>query len=320
MSTFIGRRLLGFIPLLLGISIVSYALIALAPGGAAGVFAGMSRQSTEADRQALLHSLGLDRPWYVQYFFWLKNLVVNHSLGTSYIDGRPVIAKILEKVPVTLEVIGLSFVVTLLIAIPLAIYSATHKNSLIDYIATLIAFVGYGAPTFWVAIMLLELFSVQLRWLPAGGLADIQSTHFNLWERISHLILPVATLTIVGMASWIRYQRSAMLEVLGEDYIRTAAAKGLSRRVVVYKHALRNALLPVITLFGLFLPGLLTGAYFVETIYTIPGMGYLALTAIFERDYPVIMATVMLTAIMVAVGNLLADVAYALADPRIRYG
>jgi peptide/nickel transport system permease protein len=241
-------------------------------------------------------------------------------LGTSYIDGRPVIAKILEKVPVTLEVIGLSFVVTLLIAIPLAIYSATHKNSLIDYIATLIAFVGYGAPTFWVAIMLLELFSVQLRWLPAGGLADIQSTHFNLWERISHLILPVATLTIVGMASWIRYQRSAMLEVLGEDYIRTAAAKGLSRRVVVYKHALRNALLPVITLFGLFLPGLLTGAYFVETIYTIPGMGYLALTAIFERDYPVIMATVMLTAVMVAVGNLLADVAYALADPRIRYG
>jgi peptide/nickel transport system permease protein len=320
MTTFIGRRVLGFIPLLLGISIVSYALIALAPGGAAGVFAGMSRQSTEADRQLLLHNLGLDKPWYVQYFYWLKNLVVNHSLGTSYIDGRPVLTKILEKAPVTLEVIGLAFVVTVSIAIPLAVYSATHKNSLIDYVATFLAFVGYGAPTFWVAIMLLEFFSVQLRWLPAGGLTDIQSTHFDLGERIRHLILPVGTLTFVGMASWIRYQRSAMIEVLNEDYIRTAAAKGLSWRAIVFKHALRNALLPVITLFGLFLPGLLTGAYFVETIYTIPGMGYLALNAVFERDYPVIMATTMLTAVFVALGNLLADIAYAVVDPRIRYG
>src|SRR5271166_197378 len=134
MSTFIGRRVLGFIPLLLGISVISYALIALAPGGAAGVFAGMSRQSTEADRQLLLHNLGLDRPWYVQYFFWLKNLVVNHSLGTSYIDGRPVITQILEKLPVTLEVIGLAFLMTLLLAIPIAIYSATHRNSFLDHV------------------------------------------------------------------------------------------------------------------------------------------------------------------------------------------
>ena len=167
--------------------------------------------------------------------------------------------------------------------------------------------------------MLLELFSVQLRWLPAGGLADIQSTHFDLGERVRHLILPVATLTLVGMASWMRYQRSAMIEVLSEDYIRTASAKGLSRRTIIFKHALRNALLPVITLVGLFLPALLTGAYFVETIFTIPGMGYLALNAVFERDYPVIMGTTMLSAVFVALGNLLADVAYAVVDPRIRY-
>jgi peptide/nickel transport system permease protein len=319
MTTFIARRLLGFIPLLLGISIVTYALISLAPGGAAGVLSGMSRQSTEADRKILLHNLGLDRPWYVQYFFWLKNLVVNHSLGTSYIDGRPVLTKIFEKVPVTLEVIGLAFACILLIAIPIAVYAAAHKNSLVDHLATLVAFIGYGAPTFWVGIMLLELFSVQLRWLPAGGLADIQSTHFDLGERVRHLILPVATLTLVGMASWMRYQRSAMIEVLSEDYIRTAAAKGLSRRTIIFKHALRNALLPVITLVGLFLPALLTGAYFVETIFTIPGMGYLALNAVFERDYPVIMGTTMLSAVFVALGNLLADVAYAVVDPRIRY-
>src|SRR5581483_7966352 len=171
--------------------------MALAPGGAAGVLLGMSRQSTEADRQLILHNLGLDRPWYIQYLFWLKNLLVNHSLGNSYIDGRPVIVKILEKLPVTLELIGLSFLLTLLLAIPIAIFSATHKNSIFDHLATLLAFIGYGAPSFWVAIMLLELFSVQLRWLPAGGLADIQSTHFNLGERIAHLILPVATLTFV---------------------------------------------------------------------------------------------------------------------------
>jgi len=275
---------------------------------------------TPADRANLLHNLGLDKPWYVQYFYWLTNLLIHHSLGNSFIDGRPVLVKIFEKLPVTLELIGLAFLCTLLLAIPIAIYAATHKNSLFDHLATLLAFVGYGAPTFWVAIMLLEFFSVQLRWLPAGGLTDIQSTHFDLVERIKHLILPVATLTFVGMASWMRYQRSAMLEVLTEDYIRTAAAKGLSSRVVIYKHALRNALLPVITLVGLFLPALLTGAYFTETIYTIPGMGYLGLNAVFERDYPVIMGTTMLAACMVAFSNLLADVAYAIIDPRIRYG
>ena len=213
MTSYVARRVLGLIPLLFGISLVSYALIGLAPGGAAGVFAGLQRQMTEADRQIILHNLGLDKPWYVQYFYWLKNLLIDHSLGNSYIDGRPVLVKILEKAPVTLEVIGLSFLCTLLIAIPIAVYAATHKNSIFDHLATLLAFVGYGAPTFWVAIMLLEFFSVQLRWLPAGGLADIQSTHFDLWERVKHLILPVGTLTFVGMASWMRYQRAAMLEV-----------------------------------------------------------------------------------------------------------
>jgi peptide/nickel transport system permease protein len=319
MTNFVARRLLGLIPLLLGISVVSYALIALAPGGAAAVFSRMARTSTGAERRILLHNLGLDRPWYVQYFFWLKNLVVNHTLGTSYSDGRPVLTKIFEKLPVTLEVVGIAFACTLLIAIPVAAYAAAHKNSLGDHVATALAFLGYGAPSFWVAIMLLELFSVQLRWLPAGGLVDIESTRFDLGERIKHLILPVATLTFVGTASWVRYQRSAMIEVLGEDYIRTAAAKGLSRRAIIFKHALRNALLPVITLVGLFLPTLLTGAFFVETIFTIPGMGYLALNAVFERDYPVIMGTTMLSAVFVALGNLLADLAYAIADPRIRY-
>ena len=306
-------------PLLLGITVISYAMMGLAPGGPAAILTSMARQMTPADRAIIMHNLGLDRPWYVQYFFWLKNLVLNHSLGFSFIDGRPVAVKILEKLPVTAELIGISFVVTILIAIPVAIYSATHKNSLVDYLATVVVFAGYGMPTFWLGIMLLTFFSVRLRWLPSSGLTSIGAGGLDLADRVRHLLLPVATLSFVSLASWIRYQRAAMLEVLGEDFIRTAAAKGLPRRSVIYKHALRNALLPLITLIGLYLPALLTGAYFVEIVFSIPGMGYLGLNAVFERDYPTIMGTVFFSALLVVLGNLLADIAYAAVDPRIRY-
>ena len=319
MSTYIVRRLVGLVPLLLGISVISYAMMALAPGGAAAIFQQMARQMTPADRAIILHNLGLDRPWYAQYFYWLNNLIVHHSLGYSYIDGRPVIDKILEKIPITAELIGISFMVTMAIAIPVAIYSATHKNSIVDYFATVIVYIGYGMPTFLLGIMLLEIFAAELRWLPSSGATAIGATGLDLVDRMRHLLLPVATLSFVSLASWVRYQRSAMLEVLGEDYIRTAAAKGLARRSVVYKHAYRNALLPFITLLGLYLPALLTGAYFVEIIFSIPGMGYLGLNSIFERDYPTIMGITFASAVLVVLGNLLADIAYAAVDPRIRY-
>ncbi|MBC5825415.1 MAG: ABC transporter permease [Candidatus Eremiobacteraeota bacterium] len=319
MSSYISRRLVGLVPLLFGISIISYAMMGLAPGGPAAIFAGMARQMTPADRAVIMHNLGLDRPWYVQYFYWLKNLLVSHSLGYSFIDGRPVMTKILEKLPVTAELIGISFAVTMLVAIPVAIYSATHKNSAIDYLATVIVFVGYGMPIFWLGIVLLNLFSVRLHWLPSSGLTNLGVSGFDLADRVRHLILPVATLSFVSLAAWIRYQRSSMIEVLGEDFIRTAAAKGLGRWTVVYKHAFRNALLPLITLIGLYLPALLTGAYFVEIVFSIPGMGYIGLNAIFERDYPTIMGTVFFSAVLVVLGNLFADIAYAAVDPRIRY-
>jgi peptide/nickel transport system permease protein len=319
MGTFLARRILGLVPLLLGISIVSYAMMALAPGGSISVFLGSSRPMSPEDIAIIRHNLGLDRPWFVQYFYWIWNIVARHDFGYSFIDGRPVLVKILEKAPVTIELISLSFVCTLLIAIPIAVYSATHKNSLVDYLATVVVFAGYGMPTFWLGLMLLEIFTVHWPLLPSSGLTSLGAAGLDLGDRIRHLILPVATLTFVSLASWIRYQRSAMLEVLGEDYIRTAAAKGLSASRVVYKHAFRNALLPVITLVGLYLPALLTGAYFVEIVFSIPGMGYLGLNAIFERDYPTVMAIVMFSALLVVIGNLLADVGYAIADPRIRY-
>jgi peptide/nickel transport system permease protein len=318
-GTYLVRRLIGLVPLLLGISVISYAMMALAPGGSTSVFLGSSRPMSPEDIAIIRHNLGLDKPWYVQYFYWIYNVIAHMDFGFSFIDGRPVTVKILEKLPITAELIAIAFTCTLLIAIPVAIYSATHKNSIVDYLATIVVFAGYGMPTFWLGLMLLEIFAVQLRWLPASGLTALGAGGLDFVDRLRHLVLPVATLTFVSLASWIRYQRAAMLEVLGEDYIRTAAAKGLSQRAVIYKHAFRNALLPVITLVGLYLPALLTGAYFVEIVFSIPGMGYLGLNAIFERDYPTVMAITLFSAALVVAGNLVADVAYALADPRIRY-
>lgn len=318
MTNYLVRRILGLVPLLLGISIVSFGMMFMAPGGPTSVFLASSHPMSPVEIANIRHNLGLDKPWYVQYFLWLVNML-HGDFGYSFTDGRPVLTKILEKVPVTALLIGVSFFFTMLIAIPTAIYSAVHKNSLFDYIATAVAFIGYGAPTFWLGIELIQLFSVKWNLLPDAGLTSIDSTGFNLGDSVRHLILPVATLTFVSLASWIRYQRSSMLEVLGEDYIRTAAAKGLSDNAVIFKHAFRNALLPLITLLGLYLPALLTGAYFVEIVFTIPGMGFLGLNAILERDYPTVMGTTVISAVLVVIGNLLADVGYAAADPRIRY-
>ena len=318
MTNYLIRRILGLGPLLIGISMISFAMMFMAPGGPTSVFLASSHPMSPVEIANIRHNLGLDKPWYVQYFLWLLNML-HGNFGYSFTDGRPVLTKILEKVPVTALLIGVSFFFTILIAIPVAVYSAVHKNSLFDYVATAVAFIGYGAPTFWLGIELIQLFSVKWHVLPDAGLQSIDATGLDISDVARHLVLPVATLTLVSLASWIRFQRSSMLEVLGEDYIRTAAAKGLSRNVVIFKHAFRNALLPLITLLGLYLPALLTGAYFVEIVFTIPGMGYLGLTAIFERDYPTVMGTTVISALLVVIGNLLADIGYAAADPRIRY-
>lgn len=318
MTNYLIRRIIGLVPLIIGISLVSFGMMFMAPGGPTSVFLASSHPMSPIEIENIRHNLGLDKPWYVQYFLWLVNML-HGNFGFSFTDGRPVLTKILEKVPVTALLIGVSFFFTIVIAIPIAVYSAVHKDSLFDYIATAIAFIGYGTPTFWLGIELIQLFSVKWHLLPDSGLASIDSTGFDLGDTVRHLILPVTTLTFVSLAGWIRYQRSSMLEVLGEDFIRTAAAKGLSRNVVIFKHAFRNAMLPLITLLGLYLPALLTGAYFVEIVFTIPGMGYLGLNAIFERDYPTVMGTTVISAVLVVIGNLLADVGYALADPRIRY-
>ena len=318
MIAFVVRRVVGAIPLLLFVSFVSYALMGLAPGGPAAIFAEQARAMSPSARAAFVASLGLDKPWYVQYLFWLKELLLHGSLGSSYVDGRPVVLRIAEKMPVTLELIGLSLLVTLAIAIPLGVAAATRRNGAFDVGITALAFVAYGIPVFWLGIVLVDVFAVQLRWFPASGIASLGHAGDPL-DRLWHLALPVATLSIVGFASWMRYQRGAMLDVLGQPFIRTARSKGLAERAVIYRHALRNALIPIVTLLGLSLPALVGGAYFVEYVFSVPGMGYLGLNAVFQRDYPTVMGITLLSAVLVIAGNLLADVGYVLLDPRVRY-
>ncbi len=318
MMTLVLRRIAGAVPLLLLISVISYALMGLAPGGPTGIFTQQARHMTPAARADFIHSLGLDKPWYVQYLYWLGNLLFHGSLGFSYVDRRPVVTKVLEKLPITLEMLSLALLCTIVIALPIGIYAAIKRDTPFDYFTTVLTFASYGMPVFWLGVILIDVFAIHLRWLPSSGIASVGQED-NQFDRLRHLVLPVAALTIINLAGWIRYQRGAMLAVLGELYVRTARSKGLSERVVILKHALRNALLPTVTLFGLTLPGLFGGAFFIEEVFSIPGMGYLGINAVFQRDYPTVMALTMITAVLVVLGNLLADIAYGIVDPRITY-
>jgi peptide/nickel transport system permease protein len=316
-TAYVARRLIGAIPLLLLVSFISYALMGLSPGGPGAILGQQAHGLTPAMRTRFIAQLGLDKPWYVQYFFWLVTLL-HGSLGYSFVDGRPVLEKISERLPITLEVLTLSLVATLAIAIPVGVHAATRRGSWFDHLSSALAFSAYATPVFWLGIVLVDVFALHLRWLPTAGISSLGREN-DLLDRLRHLLLPVAALTIVSFASWMRYQRGAMIEALGAPFVRTARAKGLSERVVVYRHALRNALIPTVTLLGLTLPGLVGGAYFVEYVFSLPGMGLLGIDSVFSRDYPTVMGITMLSAILVVFGNLLADVLYAFVDPRIRY-
>jgi peptide/nickel transport system permease protein len=317
MISYIFRRLAGAVPLLLFISVVTYAMMALAPGGPAAILG--PRGALSPAVMARINALyGLDKPWFVQYFYWLKQLVLHGSLGASYVDQRPVVEKVLERLPVTMEMVGLALLLTLIIAIPIGIYAGARRGSLFDNATSAVGFAFYGMPVFWLSIVLIDLFAVQLRWVPSSGLSSL-GREDDPFDRLWHLVLPVVAIALVSFVSWMRYQRSSIIEAMSSAYIRTARSKGLTERDVLVRHALRNALLPIITLLGLSLPTLVGGAYFVEYVFSIPGVGYLTFTSIFARDYPTLMAITMLTAVLIVLGNLLADVAYAVADPRIRY-
>lgn len=310
------------IPTIIGITLISFFIIHLAPGKPTDVLTELNPKITPEARDKLEKYYGLDKPVYVQYGIWIKRLA-KLDFGDSFsTDKRPVWDKIKERLPITILINSLSFVLILVIAVPIGISSAAHQYSLYDKVTTIAVFIGFAIPTFWFALLLMILFGVHLDWLPISGFKsmnyDTLTTSGKMWDISRHLILPVFLEAFGGLAGLSRYMRSNMLEVIRADYITTARAKGLSERVVIYKHALRNALLPVITILGLAIPGLIGGSVIFETVFAIPGMGQLFFMSVMTRDYPLIMGILTIGAVLTLVGNLLSDIGYAVADPRIR--
>jgi peptide/nickel transport system permease protein len=308
------------IPLLFIISLLSFGIAELAPGDPVMMYLAPDKRSLSTEElNQIRHQLGLDQPVYIRYISWLGN-VVHGNWGYSLRTNDTVLNEIESRLPNTILLAGLAMIVSILIAVPIGVISALKRNTIIDYIATLGAFTGISIPGFWLALGLIELFSLQIRLLPSVGMSSLQaglSGPQMVWDVIRHLILPVVTLSFSSVGYWSRYQRATLLEVLNQDYVRTARAKGLVENLVIWRHAFRNSLLPLVTLAGLSLPDLVNGAYVTEVIFGWPGMGRLGIEAIISRDYPVVMGVTMLSALLVIVGNLLADVCYALVDPRI---
>lgn len=319
-----ARKLAWMLIVLWGITVVSFFVIHLAPGTPTDMQVSLNPLAGDTVRERLNALYGLDRPLTEQYIDWLNRLVhldFGHSLSS---DGRPVMDKILERLPLTVGMNVASLLLTLLIAVPIGVVSAARQGSLLDRTLTVLVFLGFAMPSFWLALLLMLYFSIDLGWLPLSGLTSLNFAHLSAGGKIldvaRHLFLPVLVGVVGGVAGTSRFLRSSMLEVLRQDYILTARAKGLPERTVIYRHALRNALLPVITLLGLSVPGLIGGSVIIETIFALPGLGQLFYMAVMARDYPLIMGNLVLGAVLTLLGNLLADMGYALADPRIRAG
>jgi peptide/nickel transport system permease protein len=324
MILYAARRVVLAIPLLLGITFISFMIIHLAPGDPTDVLVGDQRADAQNIQKVLQEIYGLDKPLHVQYWNWLSRLL-RFDFGRSFSpDGRPVLTKIGERLPVTLLLNVVEMLIIVAIAVPIGVVSATRQYSTFDKVTTVFVFVGFATPDFWLALLLMILFGVQLGWLPISGLRSLNWEYLSFWRQqtdfLGHLLLPILVATFGGLAGFSRYMRQSMLEVVRQDYIQSARAKGLTERAVIGKHALRNAMLPIVTILGLSLPGLIGGSVIVESIFAIPGMGQLMVQAVFERDYPVIMGNLVIVAVLTLVANLLADLAYGLVDPRIRVG
>ncbi len=315
------KRLLLMVPILFGITVLSFGIMRLAPGGPAEAQMEFSAKASAEARERLRKLYGADQPFYKQYATWLHKFVTL-DFGTAFADGRKVKDKILERLPITLAINLLSLGLVLLIAIPIGILSATRQYSLIDRFTTFFVFIGFSTPSFWLALLLIYLFGVQWGILPISGIQSLDTTGLTIWGRLSdwgtHLVLPVFVSAFGGLAGFSRYVRNNMLEVMRQDYIRTARAKGLPESVVIYKHALRNALMPVITILGLSLPGIIGGSVIMEQVFGIPGMGQLMFQSVMSRDYNLVMGILVPAAFLTMLGNFLADIGYAFADPRVR--
>jgi peptide/nickel transport system permease protein len=315
MTTFIIRRLLIAIPVLLLITLIMYGILNLAPGDPTDMLVGEEGLTTEEIEKVRIR-LGLHQPFFIRYANWLGELLQG-NLGYSFMDSQPVINRLTERLIPSFTLMLFVILVSYLVAIPIGVLSAIRQYSWVDYLATAFAFCGVSFPNFFSGLVGIYVFSLLLGWLPTGGLETI-GQGFSLSDRLLHLLLPGLVLAFREAGVLVRYTRSSMLDVVRQDYIRTARAGGLSEWDVILGHALRNALLPLITMLGLTIPRLFAGVVIIEQIFQWPGMGRLAIEAILSRDYPVLMGLTLASAVMVLLGNLLADILYAVADPRIR--
>ncbi len=325
MGRYVVKRLLQAIPLLLGIATITFFIVHLAPGDPMDMYL-EERYRREVDPQVIeliRKRYGLDQPIHVQYVKWIGNLGKG-DLGESFRYRRPVASLLAERIPYTLQLAGLALLFDALFGIALGIVAAVKQYSAVDKSVTVGSLIVYSIPGFWLALMLVLVFSVNLGWFPTSQTRsldyDLLSFSGKFLDRVWHLVLPVFVLGVASAAGTARFMRGRLLEVLSEEYVLAARARGLRERAVILKHALRNALIPIVTIYGLALPFLLGGAVLIERVFAWPGMGLLAVEAIGARDYPIILATSMIAAVLVVLGNLLADVTYAIVDPRVSYG
>jgi peptide/nickel transport system permease protein len=323
MRRYIIKRLLLIIPMLIGISFILFVIMHLAPGDPASIRYGLNPDVSETARENFNKVYGLDKPILVQYGIWMKKFV-SLDFGNSFIDDQNVVEKILSKLPATLLLQITSLIVIFCVALPIGIISAVKRNTMFDKIMTVIVFTGYAMPTFWLALLLIFIFGFKLQWFPISGMDPWYVSYLSLADRIKdtawHLVLPVFVTAFTGLASLSRYSRSSVIETMQQQYILTARAKGLPERRIILVHAVRNALLPIITILGLTLPALISGSFIFETIFAWPGMGRLGYEAIMNYDYPVVMGVAVISTFLTLLGILFADISYALVDPRIRYG
>ncbi|MFH1753441.1 MAG: ABC transporter permease [Candidatus Omnitrophota bacterium] len=321
MITYIVKRLLNLLPVFLGITLISFAVMHLAPGKPTDLMMEMNPKAAHEAQERLDEIFGLDRPLHVQYIDWLRKILVL-DFGTSFVDGRPVLQKIAQRLPITIFINLLAMIVIIAAAVPIGVKSAVARGGLFDKASTIFVFAGFAMPSFWLALILMSFFSVRLGWFPVSGITSLDFENFSFFKKVfdvaHHMVLPIIVASIGGFAGFSRYMRQSMLGVLGQDYIRTARAKGLPESTVIYGHALKNALLPIVTILGLSIPGLISGSVIFESIFNIPGMGRLMVESVFTRDYNTVMAGLVLAALLTLLGNLIADLAYFYIDPRIK--
>ena len=322
MGIYIIKRIFFMIPILIGITLISFFVIHLAPGNPLTEQLGLNPKVSAASREMLTKLYGLNKPLLTQYYDWLKR-IATLNFGVSFTaNHETVITEIKRTIGITIIINSLAMFFIFLFSIPLGVMSAVKHDSLFDKITTVLVFIGFAAPSFWVALLLIIFFGIDLHLLPIGGITSAGYNFLPLWGKIAniakHLIMPVFVAGFGGIAGLSRYLKGNMLEVYRQDYILTARAKGLKERTVIYKHAMKNALIPFITILGLSVPGLIGGSVIIETIFDINGMGRLFYQSVLARDYPTIMGILVIGAVLTLIGNLLADIAYALVDPRLR--